>query len=47
MSTEKPLAEVYKWVGFVAFWGALLWGLAEALMWVVKAHYFISAMYPN
>lgn len=40
---EKPLAGVYKWVGFVVFWGALVWGFIELARWVVWANAFVDA----
>ncbi len=46
MDDFKPLAGVYKWLGFITFWGALVWGLYEVVSWFVWAHYFIAANLP-
>ena len=46
MTTEKPFASVYKWVGFFVFWGVLLVGIIDLAFWLYRTHVFISTMYP-
>lgn len=41
-TVDKPLARVYKWLGFVTFWGALILGLVEIVRWVVWANEYVS-----
>ena len=40
---NKPLAPIYTWVGFVVFWGLLVFGAVEFIRWVIWANIFIDA----
>ncbi len=43
MEENKPLAGVYKWVGFVTFWTVLILGLVELVRLHNLALAFIEA----
>lgn len=43
---EKPFAGVYKWVGFLTFWGAVLWGVYSLTWWVIVSNQIINAALP-
>lgn len=41
--TYKPLNRVYKWIGFVVFWGAVVFGIVQIIKYVIWANAFIDA----